>query len=61
MNKPYLHMTDKEKIKHLSESNTSMAAELIELKDINAGQSQFLDALEHLLLDHGYKLVDAHE
>lgn len=42
-------------------ANKRMAAELIELKNINSGQDQFLDALENLLLDHGYKLVDAHE
>ena len=47
-----------EQIQQLKDSNRRMQAELIELKDINAGQSQFLDALENLLCDHGYKLVD---
>ncbi len=48
-------------ISDLKADKKRMSAELIELKDINAGQSQFLDALENLLLDYGYKLVDANE
>lgn len=43
--------------KELKRSNMRMQAELIEIKDINAGQSNFLDALENTLLDHGYELV----
>tara|TARA_R100001480_G_scaffold40158_2_gene52924 strand:- start:2657 stop:2824 length:168 start_codon:yes stop_codon:yes gene_type:complete len=49
--------TRKEQIAILTRQNRRMKAELIELKDINAGQSQFLDSLENLLLTYGFELV----
>ncbi|NRA79861.1 MAG: hypothetical protein HRU18_16775 [Pseudoalteromonas sp.] len=50
------HKVAIDQIKSLKESSRKMQAELIELKDINAGQTNLLDALENLPLDHGYEL-----
>ena len=57
----------------LNEDNEGLQLEIIKLKGLNRtlssklitqqetyqGQAHFLDALENLLLDHGYKMVDA--
>lgn len=48
----------KERIDYLEKSNRQLTTEITELKDINGGQSQFLDKLEHFFLDQGYLLID---
>tara|TARA_R110002096_G_scaffold141597_1_gene296443 strand:+ start:185 stop:376 length:192 start_codon:yes stop_codon:yes gene_type:complete len=50
-----------DKINALNTKNNHLASKLIESQNTYQGQAIFLDALENLLLDHGYKLVDANE
>ncbi|MDG1996120.1 MAG: hypothetical protein P8J14_06490 [Emcibacteraceae bacterium] len=51
----------KERIDYLEKSNRQLTTEITELKDINGGQSQFLDKLEHFFLDQGYLLIDTRD
>ena len=48
----------KERIDYLEKSNRQLTTEIAELKDINGGQSQFLDKLEHFFLDNGFLLIN---
>ena len=68
MNKAFLHMTDVEKIEYLTNQlrdskakNKILSSRLITQQEDTQGQAQFLDALENLLEDHGFKVVSINE
>ena len=46
----------KEQIEQLQKEKLTLSTELIECKDLLAGQTHFLDALENLLQTFGYKV-----
>lgn len=45
-------------LKKSQASNHYLSSQLAELKDLRAGQEQFMDALENIIADHGFKLVE---
>lgn len=58
--KNQLLANEKEK-QRLTDVNKSLSSELIELKETNSYQSQFLDTLENTLADHGFLLINTRD
>lgn len=54
-------LTEQEQIKNLRLTNRNMATELIQVKQEKSHNEQLLDAMQNVLADFGYKLVDANE
>ncbi len=48
-------------VKDLKAKNKLLSSKLINQQEDTQGQAQFLDALENLLLDHGFKVVSIDE
>lgn len=48
-------------VKELQAKNRTLSSKLITQQEDTQGQAQFLDALENLLADHGFKVVSIHE
>jgi outer membrane murein-binding lipoprotein Lpp len=48
-------------VKELQAKNKFLSSKLIEKQEDTQGALQFLDALENLLLDHGFKVVSINE
>lgn len=48
-------------VKELQAKNKLLSSKLITQQSDTQGQAIFLDALENLLLDHGFKVVSIHE
>ena len=54
-------ITLKQKINRLESQNKTLSSKLITQQEETQGPLQFLDALENLLLDHGFKVVSVDE
>lgn len=51
----------KARIKLLESKNKILSSKIIESQDTYQGQAIFLDALENLLEEHGFKVVSTNE
>lgn len=48
-------------VERLTKKNKLLSSKLITHQEDTQGQAIFLDALENLLLDHGFKVVSIHD